>query len=362
MVTLKDIAYKAGLSPGTVSDILNGRSGVKYSQETVARVHQVAQAVGYRRDRAASALRQGRSMTVGMLAPDLLNPFYATLLKRFMVRLRADGYSIIVQECEVSSDPVAEREALLDLCAHRIDGLFALTMHGAAHRELLTGMAESGISVLTTGLEAPARRLDLLEIDIQPGLEQLVTTLHGYGHRHFVFIGASPQSQDGGPLWQTLSPRLEAQRLHGEPAVILRCEQTPEDAHRVCLNYLETYSQKARATALIVINDYLSLGVLRACRDRGLVVPRDLSVAAFDNTPQAALWPCALSSVGVNLNHAADRLSNLLVNRMRGLNAKGKRVRFQADFHQRESTGPAPTCSYTQPIAISSDRQASQLV
>jgi len=341
MITLKDVARESGVSPGTVSDILNGRTGVKYGRATVAKVKGAAERIGYRRDRAASALRGGKSRTAGILVPDLANPFYVSIMTRVMARLRAEGYAVLVEECQPTVDPSMEADSIRDLTAGRIDGLFALTIHSHAHGELFRSLREDGIAVIAAGAEMG---IDTFAIDFRPGLRDLARAAIQMGHRSFVFVGDCPWDLKPGERYEELRNHFSESGVLDHSPTTIPCDQNTEAARVAFSRYWRGGSSGERPTLAVAINDQLALGVLRACRDLRLTVPGDLSVVGFDNTPQGAASYLALTSIGASLSTVADRCSNLLLSRMSGRTDGGPRsMIFEAELNLRETLGaPLP--------------------
>lgn len=344
MITLKDVAREAGVSPGTASDILNARKGVKYGNATVERVRATAASLGYRRDRVASALRRGSSRTVGVLVPNLGNSFYTAFLTRVMTRFRLEDYAVVIEECPPDPDPAVEREALLSLNSGKIDGLLAFTIHGSAHTELLRDLVADGLSVLVTEEGETPGGVDGFSIDYSGGVQELVREAVGFGHREIVFVGDCPWDFRPGIRHDLLTAGLADLGVAAQPRRVLHCDHSAEAARESFTRFLGECSPDSRPTLAVAINDNLALGVVRACWDAGLVVPDDLSVVGFDDTPFGALWPRGLTSVGAPLSDLADRCSNLLLARMGGLDqSPPKHLRFRSRLVLRETLSVCPS-------------------
>ncbi len=338
MVTQKDIAQEAGLSVGTVSDILNRRQGVQYGEDTVQRVREVSEKLGYRRDRLASALRRGKSFTVGVAVPDLADPYTAALLKRFMMRLRAEGFEIVVAELEPQAGDEEWAKTIQDLAAMRIDGLF-IFQPDSENESLGKALALSPIAVITHGFVLD--NADAVTIDFEPAIRKLAERMAALGHRRVLLVDDSPRPDEPGPRLRLVREQLYRAGLQGDDILLLPTPPGPEAAHDAMEHYLDTTAPEQWPTAIVAANDFLAIGVMRACTEQRLAIPGDISFVAFDNTTLGGLLQCGLTSIGVNINQVADRISNRLVSRLRASKALSKplRLSFEADLVLRESLG-----------------------
>jgi len=335
MTTLKDIAEKTGFSLGTVSDILNERGGVKYGAATVSKVRETAGTLGYQKNRAASTLRLGKSRTIGVLVPDLADPFYSSILKRVMARLRGEGFGTLIEECIPGCGSETEREIILGLGAYRIDGLLALLPSVDLH-DAYRPLCKQGVKVLAMG-QGGSPGFDSLRIETRPGLRDLVSAARQFGHRRLLFVNGGGDDEPG----RILREEWEKGAMDDDSMTEIRCESSPEAGREVLRSMINRYPDRP-PSILVASSDSLAFGLARACKEIGLAIPSAVSVVSLGNTALAAHWPTALTSVGVAVEALADRCANRVLSRIRERAPAGPgSLVFEADLVLRESLGPA---------------------
>ncbi|MFK0234495.1 LacI family DNA-binding transcriptional regulator [Streptomyces vinaceus] len=184
--TMKDVAARAGVGLKTVSRVVNGEAGV--TPDTVRRVQEAIEALGFRRNDSARVLRKGRTATVGLVLEDLADPFYGPLNRAVEEVARAHGALLI--NGSSAEDPDRERELALALCARRVDGLIVIPA-GDDHRYL---EPEIRAGVATVFVDRPAGRIDadVVLSDNFGGARAGVAHLIGGGHRRIGYIGDHP--------------------------------------------------------------------------------------------------------------------------------------------------------------------------
>ncbi|MET9960548.1 LacI family DNA-binding transcriptional regulator [Streptomyces sp. NPDC006326] len=184
---MKDVAARAGVGLKTVSRVVNGEPGV--TPDTVRRVEEAIEALGFRRNDSARVLRKGRTATVGLVLEDLADPFYGPLNRAVEEVARAHGALLI--NGSSAEDPERERELALALCARRVDGLIVIPA-GDDHRYL---EPEIRAGVATVFVDRPAGRIeaDVVLSDNFGGARDGVAHLIAGGHRRIGFIGDHPR-------------------------------------------------------------------------------------------------------------------------------------------------------------------------
>ncbi|MFJ9642101.1 LacI family DNA-binding transcriptional regulator [Streptomyces sp. NPDC101206] len=183
---MKDVAARAGVGLKTVSRVVNGESGV--TPETVSRVQEAIEALGFRRNDSARVLRKGRTATVGLVLEDLADPFYGPLNRAVEEVARSHGALLI--NGSSAEDPDRERELALALCARRVDGLIVIPA-GDDHRYL---EPEIRAGVATVFVDRPPGRIeaDVVLSGSRAGAREGVAHLIAAGHRRIGFIGDRP--------------------------------------------------------------------------------------------------------------------------------------------------------------------------
>jgi LacI family transcriptional regulator len=301
--------------------------------ETRDRVTRAAAELGYRPNQAASGLRMGRTHAVGLLVPDLENPYFATVTKAVQARARAEGYEVFVADSD--EDPEVEAE-LIGALASRTDGLLVASPR-SGEAELRAALA--GVTAVLANRELPAEpggaapEYPSVSVDDADGAAQVLGHLYALGHRRVGIAAGPPSSWSGG------------RRVAGLIAAAGRW-----DVELVELGTFQPYfaggTQAADyavagdVTAVVAFNDLMALGILDRLRHRGVDVPGEMSVVGFDDVQLATLVSPALTTVRAPLARLGRRAVDLLIARLRGDTPTGAQLPVELTI--RGSSGPAP--------------------
>ena len=285
--TLGMVAKRAGVSPSTVSRILNGTANV--SEDKKALVAQVIEELNFRPDPTARSLAGGRTMSIGVLTQYIDSPFYGEALRGIEDVLHQAHYAPLFVSGHWNQEE--ERARLGLLLDRKVDGVIVLT--GKLADETLVDMARQ-LPVVVTGRQLSAPNLFSIDFDNIEGAGMAVKHLHALGHHNVAFIS--------GPLDH---PDAE-QRLAGYRAELARREMGLDDALVVYSDYQESGGFRAmnqllesRVTfsAVVAANDQMAYGARLALHRAGLRVPDDISLVGFDDLPHSAFTLPPLTSV-----------------------------------------------------------------
>lgn len=284
---VKDVAARAGVSVGTVSNVLNRPDVV--SAATLNKVKTAMSELNFHRNASARHLRAGISSTVGVVVEDVRNPFYTELARGIEDRLTADDHSLIL--CSSDSDPKREARCLHTLAEQGVRGVVIAPTSGVDH---LTAFTDIGISWVLIDTDIPDQ--PCISVDNLLGGHQAVTHLLERGHRRIGVLAAEVGRQ------------TSDQRCEGAAQAVRDAGLDPDEILTVVhLHHHNANAgqQASRAlldspqppTAIFTINDIVALGVLREARTRGIQVPEDLAVVGYDDTYLAQELMVPLSSV-----------------------------------------------------------------
>ncbi|MFH1610133.1 MAG: LacI family DNA-binding transcriptional regulator [Candidatus Bipolaricaulota bacterium] len=288
MVTIKDVARAAGVSPSTVSRALNDSPLLK--DETKARIRCLAAKLGYERNELARGLVKGLSGAVGLVVPDITNPFFADIARGVGAVAHGRGYGVVL--CSTEGDPELERSQLQLLRRKRVDGfLLTAVTADAPHLEDLTraGIPFVLVSRLVRTTDAP-----FVVGDDRLGARLAVEHLVDLGHERIGFIGGPANVQSSQDRMVVYREVLAEQRLPVRKSWAVYADFTQaagqDQGHRML-------GLPHRPTAIFAANDMIALGVLEAAEDLGLRVPEDLSVVGYDDIRYASLPRIQLTTV-----------------------------------------------------------------
>lgn len=297
VVTLRDVARAAGVSPATASRALSAPDLVAPLRRE--QVQRVARELGYRPNRAARELITGRTGNLCLVVPDLENPFFAAVAKGVQARARTLGYAVFVADAE--EDPRMESELVAHL-GSQVDG--AVLCSPRMSDEDLDHLSEEVPLVLVNRQHGT---LPSVVIDNADGVRQAVTHLHALGHRRIAYAGGPADS------WSDGRRRIGLQHpSHGlrQVEVVDLGHFAPVFAGGVAAADLVAASG---ATAVLAHNDLVALGILSRLQARGIRVPDDVSVVGYDDIPAATLVSPSLTTVTVPLARLGRESVDLLV-------------------------------------------------
>ncbi len=336
---LKDVALRAGVAVNTASTILNRRPNSWASKETSARVFAAAAELGYEPSRAAVALRMGKFNTVGLIVPDLQNPFYATLAETLETAIGLHGYDLILESSH--ADVRREADHLRSITNRQVDGLVCVLIDYERNRATLQEYRERGkpvVSLHETGIaDLP---VDAVTVDFRAGTTQAVQYLIGLGHRRIAFLLAVCEGQREGERPEVFRKLVKECGFRPEDVSFVRCDHTIASA-RTATSQLLGRSPGQRPTAVLAHNDVAAIGAIRGALDLGLKVPADVSVIGVDHTPIGQHLTTALTTVEQPVERMLAEAVSLLLRRMEDPRyAETQRRTFSTRLIIGESTAP----------------------
>jgi LacI family transcriptional regulator len=334
-VTIKHVAERAGVSQPTASLVLSGHPTARIAAATRARVLEVARALGYRPNRVAQALARGRSFTLGVLVPDLRNPFFADVISG-VERVAAEaGYAVLL--CEQTNVPAIRH--LEALRARQVDGL---VIDAIAASEL-SDEALAGLNVVLVD-EPPGERPGVAS-DAGHAGTLVAEHLVGLGHTRVGFIGPADAA------WATrMRERGFVQTLRAAGITISSARwrrAAPNIAGgQQAMRALLALPLDQRPTAVFCANDLLALGAHKACALAGVRLPHDCSIVGCDDIEMARLVTPELSSVTVPARALGARAARLLLAEGESSAPSARpRAPLPVSLVPRGSSGPAPTAA-----------------
>jgi LacI family transcriptional regulator len=274
-VTIKDIARHAGVSHSTVSRALGGSPLI--SATTARRVRESAAALGYRPSAAARSLKTNRSGVIGAIVSSMDDPFFSEILQGIEEGVQAESYSLFVAASQ--RDASREQNIVQAMVEHRVDGIIICsTSFGAQQGRLLRTY---GCPIVVINNQAVEDYLYSICHDDIDGSRQVTRHLVELGHRQIAYLG---NAQSGRTTMDRLAGYKQEMEAHGlyipEGYIFHAPGGQPPQGRESVAHFLHLPD---RPTALVCFNDMLAIGVIQCLQQAGLDVPRDLSVAGFDN-------------------------------------------------------------------------------
>ncbi|MEZ5351434.1 MAG: LacI family DNA-binding transcriptional regulator [Bryobacteraceae bacterium] len=334
--TIQDVAREAGVSPSTVSNVLN-RRWKQTSRETRERILAVARELNYQPNTLAASLRRRSTRTVGVVLTSVLNPFNTAVLRGIQDAARAAGYTIIVGNTDYDAE--LESEVLGALRARQVDGMLVVTNGGT--NEVLRGIHEAGVPVVLVDRGDPTLPLDTVRVDNEGAAGKAVEYLLELGHTRVAIVSGL-----------TTGVSTRAGRLVGYRNALLARGVEPREEYQVVVATSIENGQAAvnglldladSPTALFVTNTFLAIGALRTIRERGLRMPGDVSFLMFDDPDWATATSPALTTVSQPTREIGEQAFALLEHRMKHKRGReAQTVILPTSLKIRESCGAPP--------------------
>ncbi len=276
-VTLEMVAEAAGVSPATVSRILNGSAGV--SREKREAIDEAIRTLGFRPNLVARGLVGGRTMSVGVLSQAINSPFYGEALRGIEDHLEAAGYIPIFVSGHWNESE--ERKGIEALLARRVDGLIVLT--GRLPNESLAMYAQQ-VPIVVVGRELRTERIFSMNFDNHTGALLATQHLIEFGHRRIVFIGGDPIHKDAHDREAGYRAALQRANIEFDPSLVLKGDFTEAGGLLAISRLLEAGTT---FSAIFAANDQTAMGATLGLYRRGVRVPDDVSVVGFDDLAPA---------------------------------------------------------------------------
>lgn len=290
MATIKDVAKRAGVSPSTVSRVLNGTDAEHMRPETKARILQAMEELDYTPVKAARSLRRQRTQVIAVLLPDISNPFFSLLARGVESVAFEEGYSTLI--CDSNHSVEKESRYLDILLAEGVEGI-VFTPVGKPDMERIERLLRRGVRIVVA--DRRVEGLPTVEADNHGGSRELTEYVLGLGYRRIAYI-AGPEEVS------TAQDRLlgfqEAMAAAGvEPVLVRHGDFTYESGYELAKAILELEEEKVEA--IMCANDLMAIGAIRAIEDKGLPIPDDLGVTGFDHVPWSDLVKPQLTTAEV---------------------------------------------------------------
>jgi len=343
--TLKDIAKKTGVSVSTVSRVLHDNSQkYKISEETKAKVKQVAKDLGYRVNALARGLRQQKTCEVGIIVPDISNPFFSEVIKSLAGELRKKGYNFIVYDSD--EDITIERSAIKSLLEKRVDGLIIASVgQDFSH---IQKISDAKIPIVMVDRCFDELDVDSVSVDNVKGSLLAMNYLIKEGHRRIAFIQGLQGTYANETRLQGYNQALQDAGISVDEHLIVG------DDFRSLNGYLETkllLKLSNPPTAIFTAGDLIALGALEACRENSITIPDDLSLVTFDDPVFASYLSPSLSAVEQPVTKIAEMAIAMLYRRMKNPYDERRKVLLEPKLNVRGSVKRISTLTNISHIA-----------
>ncbi len=332
--TLADVARHANVSTATVSRCLN--SPERVGQSTRERVLAAVRELGYAPNFGAQALAARQTNTIAAVIPTMENAVFARGLQAFQEELVRHGKTLLVASSAYDSE--LEEQQVRALVARGADGLLLIGYD--REPEIYAFLEKQRVPTLIAWSFDPDQSPPAIGFDNRAAMFALARQVIGYGHRHIACISAPTASNDRAR--ERVQGIRDAKQEAGQDPNTMVLVETAYGVETGEVALREVMTAAPETTAVMCVNDVLAVGALRAAREMGLEVPRDLSITGFDDIEIAMLAEPALTTVHVPHREMGRRAAGMLIQILRDAHS-GQSVELPTEIRLRQSLGPART-------------------
>ncbi|MGO1172736.1 MAG: LacI family DNA-binding transcriptional regulator [Actinomycetaceae bacterium] len=302
-VGIREVARAAHVSVTTASRALNGTGRV--AETTRARVRAVADELGYRPNELARQLKRGKSSSLGIVVPDITNPFFSELAQG--VQEAAARYDSVLLLTATGADPGRTAEAIAQMRARHVAGV-VLVEDRLDDDRLVAAL--NGMRFVALDRELDQHRATTVTSDHRAGGRLAVQHLVDLGHRRIAHISGRPEIAVARERATGYQEGLAAAGLEVDPSLVVEADFEEEAGYQGTLRLLDRGTD---ATAIFAVNDLAAIGAVRALDERGLVVPRDISVVGFDDIHLASYVRPGLTTIHQQIDELGRQAAELLL-------------------------------------------------
>ncbi|NUK30206.1 LacI family DNA-binding transcriptional regulator [Parageobacillus sp. VR-IP] len=328
-VTIYDVAKQAGVSISTVSRVINNTGRI--SEKTRKKVLKVMEELHYQPSMVASALTGKRTRTIGLIIPDVANPFFSEIARKVEDRGRELGFNVLM--CNTDNNAETEEMYLSLLKQKSVDGIIIGTT--TKNYTVLNQLLQEKFPLAFIAQDIPELAINVVRVDDFLGGYQAVSHLVSLGHKRIaIMLGNLSRTSDKYRL-QAYRQVLEENGLKYEEKWIVCTDYSLKDGKRAALELLQS---SPRPTAIFACFDSLAIGVYQAAKELGLHIPNDLSVVGFDNTILSTIVDPPLTTVAQPIDEMGRQVVDLLIDEIEGNNGTKQRIILPPELIIRQST------------------------
>ena len=333
VITLKAVAQHLGLTPGTVSAVLNDSPSARsIPQETKNRIRAAAKELNYRPNFFARTLRNKRTYTIGVITEEIGDSYGSAIVSGIESYLRQRDYFFLTVVHRHNPELLARYQNMLS--ERGVEGIITIdtTVHEAP-----------GLPTVAVAGHKKVKGVTNIVLDHDRAAVLALNHLKGLGHERIAFMKGSPMSSDSENRWDAICQVAEQVGIRIDRELTVQIDSddaTPMLGYPFTKQLLE---RKKPFTALFAYNDISAIGAIRALHEHGLRVPEDVSVLGFDDIPSAAFHSPSLTTVRQPLNRMGEVAAQTLLDRIEGQNEYPSEIAIEPELVVRQSTAKAST-------------------
>lgn len=338
-ITIYDIAKEAGVSASTVSRVLTNSVNVR--SEKKEKVLALIEKYNFKPNVMARGLADTKTRTIGILSADIRNPYYASLFVACEQAAREAGYTAVL--CNFLGDEETEKKLLMSLHEQKVDAIIQFggrvddLVSKEEYVEIVNRIMATTPVVVTGKLDGT--RCHAVRIDSMQAMELLMEYLIKLGHRRIALIGGRHEVLATFEKYQRYKQLLNEYHIDYDAELVTDGGSYDfETAYRQTQQMLD---KGVKMTAIIAINDFSAMGIMKCLTERGYRIPQDISVVSYDNTYMAEMAIPPLTSIDYNYEEYGKKLIDTATALIEGRKA-GRLRMVMPTLVVRQSSGSCP--------------------
>jgi DNA-binding LacI/PurR family transcriptional regulator len=329
-MNLEVVAKRAKVSTATVSRVLNDVGPVKNSTRT--RVLKAVEELKYHPNLHARSLARGQNRTIGMIVSNMENPFFFDIYKAAERDARNHGFEMLIANTDYGADHLVNSIRLM--IGRRVAGLAVIVSE--MDSDLIAELTDSKIPTVFYDVGTPRQNISNIKVDYARGIEKAVDYLYDLRHRRMGFVS---HHSSLGPISVREKAFRKAVARHAQVKWTIAANVDGLEGGREAAR--EILASGVDPTAIICVNDFMALGVLRELREQKRCVPQDLSVTGFDNIKLSEYCSPPLTTLHIPRDAIGRMVLQTLVPELGKQRPAGREIVIEPEFVVRESTGLA---------------------
>ncbi|HXM99561.1 MAG TPA: LacI family DNA-binding transcriptional regulator [Candidatus Dormibacteraeota bacterium] len=328
--SIYDVARESRVSVFTVSAVVNNKSHV--GNKLRERVEAAIRKLNYRPNLLARSLAKQKTHTIGMVVPDIANPFFPMVVRGAEDAAQKRGYNLLL--CNSDDNQAKEESSIELLLSKRVDGILLTKATCGISPSLLQMIREMKIPIVMVMRTFPKISKDAVITDDYQGAYEAVCHLARAGRKRIALIGGPMKVSNGKARWKGFRDALKAHGLTYDPTLVIEGDYRTESGYRAGHLLLSR-----RPDGVYVANYLMTVGFLKAAEEIGLHCPEDFGLVSFDDYPWLGIFRPRLTTVELPKYQLGFEAGELLLDRIAGKNGPAVLRKLLPELRVRESCG-----------------------
>jgi DNA-binding LacI/PurR family transcriptional regulator len=333
MAVIRDVAKMAGVSTATVSKVINKPHTVKES--TRNKVLEVMKELNYTPSPTAQSMRTGRTGNIGIISPDISNPFFAELFSKLRAQVITRGYTPILYSVE--DDRVALINWVTKLSIRQLDALITCFVDDYIDIDEFIGDLEDRIPIVIISWNMNNSKHNSIIVDVFEGMYKSTRNLISSGRKRLAYIGGPERSRISREKYAGFCSAVNEAGIDVKSTYFQCGEYLPQTG------YLSTQAfmmNMKPPDAIVCANDIIAVGCMKYLLNMGKKIPEDVAVTGFDNIAFSSIYEPSLTTVSIPLEKTGEMAVDILMNTIHGKYTKRKCLVMKTELIIRRSTDP----------------------